>query len=182
MRKVLEKIKEELLALVPPTIYFLIALSLVAEVHRLMSKGSGLSVVTSAQIVVGALILGKAVLISDLLPFVNRYPDKPLAYNIAWKGGIYFLIATLIHYLERLIDFWKEAGGLAAANRELLAHIIWPHFWAVQIVLLILIFNYCLLHELSRVMGAAKMRQMFFGGVARDLAPAELRSPGSPPR
>jgi hypothetical protein len=166
MRKVFEKIKEELLALLPPTIYFLIALSLVAEVHRLMLKGTGLSVSTSAQILVGALILGKAVLISDLLPFVNRYPDKPLAYNIAWKGGIYFVVATLIHYLERLIDFWKEAGGFAAANRELLAHIIWPHFWAVQIVLLILIFNYCLLHELARVMGAANMRQMFFGGAA----------------
>jgi len=166
MRKVFEKIKEELLALLPPTIYFLIALGLVAEVHRLMSKGTGLSVATSAQILVGALILGKAVLISDLLPFVNRYPDKPLAYNIAWKGSIYFVVATLIHYLERLIDFWKEAGGFAAANRDLLARIIWPHFWALQIVLLILIFNYCLLHELARVMGAAKMRHMFFGGGA----------------
>ena len=166
MRKVFEKIKEELLALLPPTVYFLIALSLVAEIHALMLKGTGISGWTSAQVLVGALILGKAVLISDLLPFVNRYPDKPLAYNIAWKGGIYFLVATLIHYLERLIDFWKAAGGFAAGNRELLAHIVWPHFWAVQIVLLILIFNYCLLHELARVMGAAKMRHMFFGGAA----------------
>ena len=166
MRKVFEKVKEELLAMLPPTIYFLIALSLVAEVHALMLKGTGISAWTSAQVLIGALILGKAVLISDLLPLINRYPDKPLAHNIAWKSVIYFVIATLIHYVERLIDFWKETGGLAAANRELLAHIVWPHFWAVQIVLLILIFNYCLLHELARVMGAAKMRQLFFGGAA----------------
>jgi len=33
-------------------------------------------------------------------------------------------------------------------------------------VLLILIFNYCLLHELARVMGAARMRQLFFGAPA----------------
>ena len=166
MHKVFETIKEELLAMLPPTIYFLIALSLVAEVHALMLKGTGISAWTSAQVLVGALILGKAVLISDHLPLINRYPDKPLAHNIGWKTVIYFVIATLIHYVERLIDFWKEAGGLAAANRELLARIVWPHFWAVQIVLLILIFNYCLLHELARVMGAARMRHLFFGAPA----------------
>jgi hypothetical protein len=166
MHKVFETIKEELLALLPPTIYFLIALSLVSEVHTLMAKGTGISVSTSAQVLIGALLLGKAVLISDHLPLINRYPHKPLAYNIAWKSIIYFVIATLIHYVERLIDFRKAAGGLQAANRELLAHIVWPHFWAVQIVLLILIFNYCLLHELARVMGPARMRQIFFGGAA----------------
>jgi hypothetical protein len=32
-----------------------------------------------------ALILGKAVLIADLLPFINRYPDKPLVYNVVWS-------------------------------------------------------------------------------------------------
>jgi hypothetical protein len=167
MRKVFETIKEELLAMLPPTIYFLIALSLVAEVHALMLKGTGISGWTSAQVLVGALLLGKAVLISDHLSLINRYPEKPLAYNIAWKSVIYFVIATLIHYIERLVDFWKEAGGLAAGNRELLARIVWPHFWALQIILLILIFNYCLLHELARVMGAAKMRQLFFGGASR---------------
>jgi hypothetical protein len=167
MRKIFETVRKELLELLPATIYFLIALGLVAEVHALMLKGTGISAWTSAQVLVGALILGKAVLISDHLPLVNRYPDEPLAYNIVWKGVIYFVIATLIHYVERLIDFWKELRGLAAANRELLAHIVWPHFWAVQIVLVILIFNYCLLHELARVMGAAKMRQLFFGRATR---------------
>ena len=163
MRKVFEKIKEEALAMLPPTIYFLFSLSLVAEVHALMLKGLGISVTAQAQVLVGALILGKAVLISDLLPLVNRYPHKPLAYNIAWKTVIYFMVATVIHYIERLIDVWKEVGSLAAANQKLLAEIIWPHFWAVQIVLLILILNYCVLHELARVLGRRKMLHMFFG-------------------
>jgi hypothetical protein len=163
MSKVSEKIKEEFLALLPPTIFFFIALHIVALVRALMVKGTGLPVISSMQIAMGALILGKAVLLADLLPAINRFPDKPLAYNGAWKTAIYFVIATFIHYLERLFDVWKEAGGFAAANAKLLASIIWPHFWGIQIILLVLILNFCVLRELGRVMGSDKLMAMFFG-------------------
>ena len=126
VNKLLEKTKEELLALLPPTIYFFIALHIVALVRALMAQGTGLPISSSAQIAMGALILGKAVLLADLLPAINRFPDKPLAYNVAWKTTIYFVIATFIHYLERLIDYWKHSGGFAAANERLLAEIVWP--------------------------------------------------------
>ena len=68
-----------------------------------------------------------------------------------------------IHYLERLVDFWRQAGGLVAGNKKLLEEIVWPHFWALQIVLLVLIIMYCTMHELARVIGKEKVRRMFFG-------------------
>ncbi len=163
MSKVSEKIKEEFLALLPPTVFFFIALHIVALVRSLMVKGTGLPIISSGQIAMGALILGKAVLLADLLPAINRFPDRPLAYNVAWKTAIYFVIATFIHYLERLFDFWKEAGGFAAANEKLLAAIIWPHFWGIQIVLFVLILNFCVLREFGRVMGSDTLMAMFFG-------------------
>ena len=141
-----EKIKEEFLALLPPTIFFFIMLGLVSVVRTLMLKGTGIPLSTPIQVAVSALILGKAVLLADLLPMINRYPDKPLAYNVAWKTVIYVLAALVIHYLERLIEFWKSAGGFVAGNEKLLAEMVWPHFWAIQILLTVLILNYCLLH------------------------------------
>jgi hypothetical protein len=128
-----------------------------------MLKGTGIALGTSASITVAALILGKAVLIADLLPFINRYPGKPLVYSIAWKTAIYVLIAMLLHYLERLVDFWREAGGLIAGNEKLLAEIVWPHFWAIQIFLVVLILMYCTMREVIRAIGRDKVRQMFFG-------------------
>jgi len=163
MSKMSDKIKEEVRELIPPTIFFFFALSVVAVVRVLMVRGTGLQATSVAQIAVGALILGKAVVIADLLPLINRFPNHPLAYNIAWKTAIYALVAMLIHYVERLIDFWKEAGGFIAGNEKLLAETVWPHFWAIQIILVILIFNYCTLHEVARVLGRDKMREMFFG-------------------
>ena len=112
---------------------------------------------------IAALVLGKAVVIADMLPFINRFPEKPLLHNVAWKTAIYLAVAALVHYLERLVDFWRQAGGLVAGNEKLLAEIVWPHFWAIQIVLFVLILMYCTMHELTRVIGGDKVKRMFFG-------------------
>jgi hypothetical protein len=165
MSTVTAKIKEELLAILPPTIYFFVALHIVSLVRALVLKGTGLTPTTTVSVTVAALILGKAVLIADMLPIINRYPDKPLMYNVTWKTLIYLVVSGFIHYLERLIDFSRQAGGVVAGNEKLLAEIVWPHFWAIQIVLFVLILAYCTVHEIARVIGADKLRQMFFGPV-----------------
>jgi hypothetical protein len=163
MSDVPTKIKEEFLAILPPTIFFFIALHLVALVRALMIKATGIAPLSTVSIAVAALILGKSVLIADMLPVINRYPDKPLIYNVAWKTAIYLLVSLVIHYLERLFDFARQAGSLIAGNDKLLAEIIWPHFWAVQIVLFILIVTYCTTRELVRVIGKDRIVRMFFG-------------------
>src|SRR5207249_7479098 len=134
-----------------------------AFVRVLMLKGTGISPLSTMSIAVAALILGKAVLIADMLPTINRFPNKPLIYNVAWKTSIYLLVATLIHYLERLFDFWRQTGSFVAGNEKLLAEIVWPHFWAIQIILFVLIVMYCTMHELVRVIGKEKVLRIFFG-------------------
>jgi hypothetical protein len=59
--------------------------------------------------------------------------------------------------------FARQAGGVVAGNEKLLAELVWPHFWAVQIVLFVLIAIYCTMHELARVIGKEEMLRMFFG-------------------
>jgi hypothetical protein len=163
MSKVAHKIKEEFLAMVPPTLYFLVILHIVALIRSLMLKGTGIELDTTASVTIAALVLGKSILIADMMPFINRFPEKPLIWNVSWKALIYFLVALLIHYLEHLYDFWKEAPGFAAANDKLLESIVWPHFWAIQLLLAVLIFGYCTMSELVRALGAHEVKRMFFG-------------------
>jgi len=162
MSKIFAKIREEIEAVLPPTIFFFVALHLVTFVRVLMLKGTSVPLGTTVSVTVAALILGKAVVIADLLPVINRYPDRPLIYNIVWKTVIYYVVASFIHYLERLYDFAKEAGGIVAGNEKLLSEIVWPHFWALQIILLVIILNYCVIRELGRVLGEKRMVRMFF--------------------
>ena len=163
MSKILSKLKEEFLALLPPTIFFFVALHIVAFIRVLMLKDTGISPLSSVSIAVAALILGKAVLLADMLPMINRFPNKPLIYNVAWKTLIYLVVSALIHYLERLIDFWRQAGGFVAGNAKLLSEMVWPHFWAIQLILFVLILIYCTMHELVRVIGKEKVLRIFFG-------------------
>jgi hypothetical protein len=181
VNRAVEKLKEEFLAVLPPTAFFFIALHIIGLVRVLMTEGTGLPVTSSAQIALAALIIGKAVLLADLWPPINRFPEKPLVYNIVWKTVIYYVVASFIHYLERLYDFAKEAGGIVAGNERLLSEIVWPHFWAVQIILLVVILNYCVIRELGRVLGEKQMIRMFLrqtvaaGVEAREVS----RAPGS---
>src|SRR5438094_7095827 len=163
MTRLSTTLKKEFFELLPPTIFFFVALHIVTFVRVLMLKGTGISPLSSMSIAVAALILGKAVLVADMLPLINRFPNKPLIYNVAWKTVIYLLISAFIHYLERLIDFWRQAGSFVAGNQKLLSEIIWPHFWAIQIILFVLIAMYCTVHELVRVIGREKVLRIFFG-------------------
>jgi hypothetical protein len=163
MRNLAAKVGEEIRAILPPTIFFFVALNVVALIRVLMLKGTGIPVSTPLQVTVAALILGKAVLIADMVPLINRYPDKPLAYNVVWKTVIYAVVATLLHYLERLLDFSRQAGGVVAGSEKMLAEIVWPHFFAIQIILVVLILMYNTMHELVRVIGKDKVLEMFFG-------------------
>jgi len=159
-------LKHEFHEVLPPTIFFLISFHIVVIDRRLMLRQYGLPLSSMVSATVAALLVAKVVLIADAFPFVNRFPDKPLMYNIAWKTAIYVLASLLVHYLEHLVPLWWGTGDLSAANQKLLDEIVWPHFWAVQLWLVVLLFVYCALRELVRAIGREKVRAMLFGSRA----------------
>jgi hypothetical protein len=163
MSNLTDRIRHELAELLPPTLFFLVALHIIALIRALMNRHTGIELETSAQVSLAALVLGKSVLLANLLPFINRYPDEPLVWNVSWKTLLYALVSLGIHYLERLYAFWREAPSLAAANQSLVASIVWPHFWALQIVLALMILMYCVMAELGAALGPGRMKEMFFG-------------------
>ena len=63
-------------------------------IHVLMLKGTAIYTSSSISIAVAALILGKAVLVADMVPMINRFPNRPLIYNVAWKTLIYWEMAS----------------------------------------------------------------------------------------
>jgi hypothetical protein len=170
MGKFAERLKHEIAAVIPPTIFFFVTFNVIAITRGLMLEQYGITGPGFALATIGALIVAKVILLADLLPFVNRYPDKPLIYNVTWKTLIYLLAAFLVRYVEHLISFARKHDTLLEANRHLLTEVVWAHFWAVQIWLALLLFVYCALRELTRSLGAARVRHMFFGVPAQKTA------------
>src|SRR4030067_1601903 len=163
MQKLAALLWKEVKELIPPTIFCVIAFNIIALTSALNLRQYGISVLTFAMAALGALVAGKAVLITDKLSFINRFPDKPLIYNVVWKTLIYWIAFILIQYLEHLIHFLSRYGSLSSANRHLFEAEVWPRFWAIQFWRLVLLFVYCGFRELVRVVGRHAVIEMFFG-------------------
>ena len=163
MSKILKILKKEFLEILPATIFFFIAFHLVAFTEALILREYNVPVSTTALVTVSALVIGKAILLADKLPFINRFPNKPLIYNIVWKTFIYLLVALFIRYLEVLIPMLMKHQSWSLANQHLQQEIVWPHFWAVQIWVWALLLGYAIVREIVREIGGRKAIEMFFG-------------------
>ena len=163
MARIWAVIRHEFHEVLPPTIFFLVTFNIVLLDRALMLREYGLRVSSVAAAAVMALVVAKVVLVADKLPFINRFPEKPLIYNVVWKTVIYVGSSLLVHYLEHLIPLWWRNGRFGEANGELWREIIWPHFWAIQLWLTVPILVYCASRELIRFVGRERIQQMFFG-------------------
>jgi len=170
MNKIFQRLKQEFVGVIPTAVFFLIAFQLLAFTRALILREYEVPVETFVAATVGALIVAKVVLIVDLLPFVNRFPDKPIIYNVIWKTVIYLIAAVLVRYLEHLFSFVRKYGDIAEANRHLFDEVIWPHFWLVQVWLFVVFLMYCVLKELNRVLGRERLRSIFLGPVKPTMA------------
>jgi hypothetical protein len=163
MSNIVPRLKREILGAIPTVVYFFVVFQLLALTRALILKGYGIQVSTFLKATIAALIVGKVVLLADLLPMINRFPNRPLIYNIVWKTFIYMVAALLVRFVEHLIPLILEYKNLTVANSHLLDEVVWPHFWFVQIWLLICFFMYSTIRELVRILGREQVRSMFFG-------------------
>lgn len=163
MSKIVEKTKEEMRLLIPATLYFLLALYIVTWVRELMVAGTDQSIGQSASIIIAALVLAKAVLIADLVPFMRRESTRPLVWIIAVKSSMYLVVATIVHLIERVIECWRHAPDLATAWDRVQHQISWKQFIALHIVLALFMIAYSTMRELTHALGAPRMKALMFG-------------------
>lgn len=163
MSQVWAKVKHEIIEVIPPTIFFLVSFHIVLLDRALMAREYGLQPASMLGATIGALLVAKVVLLADMLPAINRFPEKPLIYNVLWKTAIYVAASLFVHYLEHLVPLWWRLGSFSGANEQLRSEMVWAHFWAIQLWLVVLIFVYCMMRELIRVIGRDRVMQVFFG-------------------
>jgi hypothetical protein len=159
MRAIGATIRHEIRELLPAVIYFVITFNIIGFTKALMLREYGIQVSTFVGATVGALLVAKAVLIVGVLPFMEPFPKIPILYNVLWKTLLYALAAVMIQVLEEVIRALLKHGDLAPVGDAL-----WrPHFWVIQIWLVMVLLVFCTFRELIRVLGAAKAKEIFLG-------------------
>jgi hypothetical protein len=157
-----QKVKHELRELIPVTLYFFVTFQLLALTDELVLKQYGIRVSVFVAAMIGALIAAKVIVITDHLALLNRFPNKPPVYKIVWKTLVYFAAWLLVRYSEHFIHFWRATGNPAEANSRIFTEIVWPHFWAVQLWMFILLLVFCTARELVRALGRERITALFF--------------------
>jgi hypothetical protein len=82
--------------------------------------------------VLGALLIGKAVLLANALPFFRRFDNGPLIRPIIFKTCIYRSIVFALRLAEHVVEYWSAGGKLGGLREYRAERFPWTQFAATQ--------------------------------------------------
>src|SRR6478736_6772950 len=97
----------------PPTIFFFVGFNLILWTKRLILEEHGVEFSGFLTATLAALLVGKAVLVTDNLPFMRRFDGAPLIQPVLFKSAIYWLCVLIVRLAEVLIPFLASGGAMA---------------------------------------------------------------------
>lgn len=162
--KVRSVLWHEFREMLPPTIFFFVGFNLILFTKRLLLADylvqfSGFFLATTS-----ALVVGKTVLVADMMPFLRRFDNAPLIQPILFKTIVYALLVFAVRLLEAFIHYLIEGGGLGGGGflDELLGTFRWDHFIAVQVWVFVLFLVYVTASEVNKLLGDGELLKILF--------------------
>jgi hypothetical protein len=169
--RVLAFIKHEFKEMIPPTLFFAVGFNLVMLTTQLILDDYRLQFFNFMVATTGALLVGKAVLVANSLPFLRRFDGAPLIRPILFKTLVYVILVLLVRLLEVIIEYMIGGGTLAGMPGYARDHFRWHHFVAVQIWIIVLFLIYTTASELNALLGGGELAAVFFGAQGSDRGP-----------
>jgi hypothetical protein len=146
----------------PPTIFFFIGFNLILWTKRLILQEHGVEFSGFFTAIVAALLVGKAVLVTDNLPFMRRFDGAPMIQPILFKSTIYWVCVLIVRLAEEVVHFVAAGGAIAAFGDHFVNHFSLPRFFSIQIWLMVLFLAYVTIHELNQFFGDGELYRLFF--------------------
>jgi hypothetical protein len=162
MPRVIAFVVKEVKEALPAIIFFAIGFNLIELTTQLLLDRYLIQFADYTLATLAALLVGKAVLVADALPFFRRFDTKPLIQPILFKTFIYWLMVALFRFLERIIEYLTGGGRLRDIPEFLLTHFSWNQFAAVQIWVFVLFLIYATAAELGALFGEGEILRVFF--------------------
>ena len=135
MTRIIAFVKHEFLKMLPPTIYFFVVLHIIIFARNVLADEWGIQTASTALATVGALIIGKSILIVDAAPVFSRLARTRLLYDVATRTLSYMLIALVLQFLEEWIPLVLKHQGPATAVEHMGSHVDWPQFWVSHLIM-----------------------------------------------
>jgi hypothetical protein len=153
---------KEFKEMVPPTIFFAVGFNLILLTTNLILDNYQAHFSSALLATTSALIVGKAVLVANALPFFRRLDTAPLIRPVLFKSAIYFTVVCAVRILEKLIEFLTHGGALRELPDYLATHFTWNQFFAIQLWILVLFLIYTFISELNTLFGDGELTRILF--------------------
>jgi hypothetical protein len=163
-------ILKELREVVPPTLFFAVGFNLIIFTTDLILADYLLKFGSFIVATTAALVVGKAVLVANAMPFLRRFDRAPLIRPVLFKTFVYWLVVFLVRFLEKLIEYFIAGGSLSGMPDYVVTHFTWHRFAAIQIWIFVLFLFDTSVAELNARLGNGELRKIFFtrrGGTVR---------------
>lgn len=161
MHKTLIFLKNELLELLPPFLFFMVVFHVLSLMRTVLEAQYNITAFSTASATIAALVVGKSILLANALPMFHWFGKRRLIYNVLWRIALYMLIILLFQYLEELIPLWSKYGSPGSAQNHLVAAFNGAHFWISHVVLLMFVTFYTLAADLVAALGARQSLNLF---------------------
>lgn len=146
----------------PPTIFFFVGFNLILWTKRLILQEHGIEFSGFFTALVAALLIGKAVLVTDNLPFMRRFDGAPMIQPILFKSAIYWVCVLIVRLAEELVHFVAAGGAIADFGNHFAGQFPLARFLSIQIWLMVLFLVYVTIHELNELFGDGELYRLFF--------------------
>ena len=161
-RRIGARLLHEAREALPPTIFFFVGFNFIVLTTNLLVAKYLVAVSNFMLATMGALVVGKAVLVANKMALLRRYDRAPLIQPILFKTAFYWVVVFIARLLERFVHFALEGNPPGDFPSYLLTTFSWHRFSAISLWILALFLIYVTASEMSHLFGPGELRGLFF--------------------
>ncbi|CAD5939534.1 hypothetical protein PCC9214_01828 [Planktothrix tepida] len=153
---------DEFISLAIVNLYLALSFSVLITLNSLALLKHGINAFNYGVAIVGALIIGKVIVLSEKLPLVERYGDKPLIISVGYKSILFTIIVLIFNVAEHFVVGLFQQESMSKVLIELKYH-FFQFDTIYQIFCLFLVFiPFFITRELDEILGKGKLFDLFF--------------------
>ena len=162
-RRIGARILHELRGALPPTIFFFVGFNFIVLTTNLLVADYAVAVSNFMLATVAALVVGKAVITANAMPFLKLFDRAPLIQPILYKTAIYWVAVFFARLAERFVHFSVIEGNRPGDfGAHLISSFSWDRFTAISLWIFVLFLIYVTASEFAQLVGPAEMRRLLF--------------------
>ena len=155
------RVVRELRNVLPAWVFLLLSFTLLRLTQVAVLLQYGASVLPPSQVVVGSLLVAKALVTVDSLHLFSRLETRPVIVAAALRTALYLPLVFVFQYLEALVDLRRL--GLGEASREFAGRLGTLLVWVIQLWLAVLLFGFSVARTFSQRLGRPRFWHILIG-------------------